>query len=129
MRSQTRLRKHLELGWSLEIPGEGFEEHPVTGNIRPAPPTIQPVAVSIQQRLLSGMTETGSMSVTDERVAVILPEDKALPPPEIPSTAVLYSPAGQKWNAASDGIIRRSAYRRPVYTTVAVRRAKEGDRG
>lgn len=129
MKSQTRLRKHLEPGWTLEVPGEGMEEHPVTGNLRPAPPTIQSVAVSIQQRLLSGMTETGAMSVVDERVAVILPENRQAPPPEIPSTAVLYSPTGQKWNAASDGIVRRSAHRRPVYTTISVRRAKEGDRG
>lgn len=128
MRSQTRLRRHLEPGWSLETPGEGFEEHPVTGNLRPKPATIQAVAVSIQQHLLSGMKELGTTSVLDERVAIILPEDPALPPMEVPVTAELFSPRGECWNLASEGIIRRSAHRRPVYTVASVRRAKEKDR-
>lgn len=129
MRSQTRLRRHLEPGWTVQIPGEGTVDHPISGNPMPAPPTVHEVWVSIQQRLLSGMTETGTMSVVDERVAVILPDDPADPPMEIPSTAVFFSPEGHRWNASGDGIVRRSAHRRPVYTTVSVRRAKEGDRG
>lgn len=128
MRLQTRLRTHLEPGWVLEIPGEGYEEHPVTGNLRPKPATTQAVAVSIQQHLLSGMKEVGTTAVLDERVAIILPEDPSTPPPEIPVTAELFSPRGECWNLASDGIVRRSAHRRPVYTVASVRRAKEKDR-
>lgn len=122
MRSQTRLRTHLEPGWTVEVPGSGFIEDPLTGGRRPAPPTSHEVSVSIQQRLLTGMTETGTMSVLDERVAIILPVIA------IPAAAVLYSPDGERWNAAGEGIIRRSALRRPVYSVVSVRRAKEGDR-
>lgn len=100
----------------------------MTGNLRPTPATTQAVAVSIQQHLLSGMKELGTTSVLDERVAIILPEDPALPPMEIPVTAALFSPRGECWNLASKGIIRRSAHRRPVYTVASVRRAKEKDR-
>lgn len=126
MRPKTRLRRHLEPGWTLEIPG-GMKENPLTGNLHPTASTRQAVAVSIQERSITGMTETGMTSVVDERVAVILPEDPEHPPMEVPATAVLRSPTGEAWNAASKGIIRRSARRRPVYTAVHVRRAKEGD--
>lgn len=95
----------------------------------PAPAQVFHVAVSIQQRLLSGMTEIGMLSVKDERVAIILPADPHDPLLDVPAHAVLYSPTGQRWNASSDSIIRRSARRVPVYTVVSVRRAKEGDRG
>lgn len=123
MRSQTRLRKHLEPGWTLQLPGDGLVEDPLTGNLKPSPPTTMPVSVSIQQRLLTGMTESGATAVVDERIAVILP------PVEVPPAGVLFSPRGERWNAAGEGIIRRTARLRPVYSTVSVRRAREGDRG
>lgn len=121
MRSQTRLSRHLESGWTLEIPG-AVREDPLTGNLTPGPPQVAAVSVSIQQRLLTGMTETGAVGVVDERVAVILP------PVEVPPDAVLISPRGEVWNAAGEGIIRRTARRKPRYTSVSVRRAKEKDR-
>lgn len=127
MRSQTRLRKHLEPGWTLEIPSEGYIEDPLTGNRRPSQPETQKVLVAVQQRSVSGMTETGLRSVIDERVAIILPENDQDPPPEVPPDSALYSPSGERWNAAGKGITRRTARRHPVYTSVAVRRAKEGD--
>lgn len=122
MRLQTRLQKHLEPGWVLETPSMGYTEDPLTGNRIVAPPTQREVSVTIQQRPLTGMTETGALSVVDERVAVILPVV------DVPPDAVLRSPAGQQWNATGEGIVRRTAYRKPVYTVVSVRRAKEGDR-
>lgn len=122
MRLQTRLQKHLEPGWVLETPSTGYTEDPLTGNRIVAPPTQREVSVTIQQRPLTGMTETGALSVVDERVAVILPVV------DVPPDAVLRSPAGQQWNAIGEGIVRRTAYRKPVYTVVSVRRAKEGDR-
>lgn len=121
MRSQTRLSTHLESGWTLEIPGEARED-PLTGNPTQGPPQVAAVSVSIQQRLLSGMTEVGEVGVVDERVAVILP------PVEVPPDAVLISPRGEVWNAAGEGIIRRTARRKPRYTSVSVRRARERDR-
>jgi len=113
----------------MEIPSGTLIENPMTGNLTPAPPVVKQVAVSIQQRLLTGMTETGMTSVVDERVAIVLLEDSYALPPEIPADAVFFSPQGERWNAAGDGIIRRGAYRKAVYTSVSVRRAKEGDRG
>lgn len=121
MRLQTRLRKHLEPGWVIEVPGQGVED-PLTGNLRPGPPEKHDVSVSIQQRLLTGIQETGQTGVLDERIAIILP------PVEIPPDAILYSPQGDRWNAAGEGMVRRTAFRRPVYSVVSVRRAKEGDR-
>lgn len=121
MRSQTRLLKHLEPGWTLETPGAGWTEDPLTGNRRPAPPSKQTVSVEIQQRLMTGMTETGDLNVVDERVAIVVP------PVVIPSSAVLRSPRGERWNAAGDGMVRRVSRRAPVYSVVSVRRAKEGD--
>lgn len=128
MRSRTRLRRHLEPGWTLEVPSDGYIEDPLTGNRRPAPPEVHEVSVSTQQRLLTGMTETGSMSVVDERIAVFLPKDPDVDPMEVPVGAVLFSPRGEKWGTAGEGIVRRSARRKPMYTVVSVRRAKEGDR-
>lgn len=121
MRSKTRLRKHLEPGWTLEVPG-GVVEDPVTGNLRPSPATSHEVSVTIQQRLLSGQTESGVTAVVDERVAVILPVV------DVPPDGVLYSPAGERWNAKSEGVVRRTRLREAVYTVLSVRRAKEGDR-
>lgn len=121
MRSKTRLRKHLEPGWTLEVPG-GVVEDPVTGNLRPSPSTSHEVSVTIQQRLLTGQTESGITAVVDERVAVILPVV------DVPPDGVLYSPAGERWNAKSEGVVRRTRLREAVYTVVSVRRAKEGDR-
>lgn len=120
MRSKTRLLKHLEPGWTLEVPG-GVVEDPITGNLRPQPVQTHEVSVSIQQRMLS-QKESGVTAVVDERVAVILPVV------DVPPDGVLYSPAGERWNAKSEGMIRRSRLRKPVYTVVSVRRAKEGDR-
>ena len=128
MRPKTRLRRHLEPGWVLEVPGEGAQEDPLTGRPLPSSPTVHPVSVSIQQRMLTGMTETGVVSVLDEREAIILPDVPGDPLLEVPATAALYSPRGECWNAAGDGIIRRTARRRGMYTVVSVRRAKEGDR-
>lgn len=121
MRSKTRLRKHLEPGWTLEVPG-GVVEDPVTGNLRPSPSTSHEVSVTIQQRLLTGQTESGVTAVVDERVAVILPVV------DVPPDGVLYSPAGERWNAKSEGVVRRTRLREAVYTVLSVRRAKEGDR-
>lgn len=121
MRSKTRLRKHLEPGWTLEVPG-GVVEDPVTGNLRPSPATSHEVSATIQQRLLSGQTESGVTAVVDERVAVILPVV------DVPPDGVLFSPSGERWNAKSEGVVRRTRLREPVYTVVSVRRAKEGDR-
>lgn len=121
MRSKTRLRKHLEPGWTLEVPG-GVVEDPMTGNLRPSPATSHEVSVTIQQRLLTGQTESGVTAVVDERVAVILPVV------DVPPDGVLYSPAGERWNAKSEGVVRRTRLREPVYTVLSVRRAKEGDR-
>lgn len=121
MRSKTRLRKHLEPGWTLEVPG-GVVEDPMTGNLRPSPATSHEVSVTIQQRLLTGQTESGITAVVDERVAVILPVV------DVPPDGVLYSPAGERWNAKSEGVVRRTRLREAVYTVVSVRRAKEGDR-
>lgn len=120
MRSKTRLLKHLEPGWTLEVPG-GVVEDPITGNLRPQPVQTHEVSVSIQQRLLTGQTESGVTAVIDERVAIILPIV------DVPPDGVLYSPVGERWNAKSEGMVRRSALRKPVYTVVSVRRAKEGD--
>lgn len=120
MRSQTRLRKHLEPGWTLRTPGVTTED-PITGNTVDGPAVEREVSVSIQQRLLTGMTEVAAAELVDERVAVILP------PVDVPQTADLVSPAGEVWKAAGRGIIRRSAYRRPKYTSVTVRRATESD--
>lgn len=122
MRSQTRLRRHLEDGWTLEIPGVTHRRDTITHNWRPSPPTTQTVSVAIHQRMLTSMTETSKASVLDERVAIILP------PIDIPPTAVLISPQGERWNAAGRGIIRRTAHRRPVHTVIAVRAAPEGNR-
>lgn len=121
MRSKTRLRKHLEPGWTLEVPG-GVVEDPVTGNLRPSPATSHEVSVTIQQRLLTGQTESGATAVVDERVAVILPVV------DVPPDGVLFSPSGERWNAKSEGVVRRTRLREPVYTVVSVRRAREGDR-
>lgn len=121
MRSQTQLLKHLEPGWTLEVPG-GVVEDPMTGNLRPQPTQTKQVSVNIQQRLLSGQTESGVTAVIDERVAIILPIV------DVPPDGVLYSPVGERWNVKSEGMVRRSALRKPVYTVVSVRRAKEGDR-
>lgn len=115
-----RLRKHLEEGWKLETPGQGVED-PDTGVIIPGPVEVSEVAVSIQQRSLGAMTELNELAIRDERVAVVLP------PVEIPQTARLVSPAGEVWNCSTRGIIRRSAFRKPVYTAVEVRRAEEQD--
>lgn len=121
MRLQTRLRKHLESGWTMETPG-GMVENPLTGALRPDEPVRHDVSVIIQQRLLTGMEETGMTGIVDERMAIVLPAI------DIPPDAVLYSPRGERWNAAGEGIIRRAAVRRPVYSVVSVRRAREGDR-
>lgn len=122
MRFQTRLLQNLEPGWSLEVPGRGEVEDPLTGNLRPAPSAIREVSAIVQQRLLAGQTETGSLSVVDERVAIVLPVV------DIPPNSVLFSPRGERWNASGEGVIRRTVGRRPMYSVVSVRRAREGDR-
>lgn len=121
-RTQRRLSRHLEPGWTLTVPGVGYAEDPLTGNRRPAKSVDSEVAVSIQQRLTTQMTETGVEAVRDERVAVFLPVVEA------PPSAVLTSPRGERWNCTGEAMVRRTAYRKPVYTAVPVRRAKEGDR-
>lgn len=121
MRSKTRLLKHLEPGWTLETPGELVED-PLSGNTRPGPGESREVSVSIQQRLLTGQTESGVSAVVDERIAVILPVV------DVPPDGVLFSPEGERWNAKGEGMIRQTRLREPVYTVVSVRRAKEGDR-
>lgn len=122
MRLQTRLLKRLERGWSVETPSSGFIEDPLTGNRIPEEPSRTQVAVAIQQRLLTQMSETGALSVVDERIALVVP------PVEIPPTAVLRSPRGEVWNAKGKGIIRKRGNSTAVYTAVPVRRAKELDR-
>lgn len=115
------LLRELEPGWTLETPGTPTED-PLTGNTRPGPPVIEEISCSVQQRLWTGMTETGTQNVVDMRIAVLHP------PVEVPPDAALFSPRGERWNAASEGNIRHVTRRRPVYTAVEVRRAKEGDR-
>lgn len=122
MRSQSRLLTHLEPGWTVETPGDGWEEDPLTGNQRPSPATTTQVHAVIQQRLMTGMTETGTLNVVDERIALVVP------PIDIPSTAILRSPRGEAWNAIGDGMARRVSRQRPTYTVVSVRRSKEADR-
>ena len=122
MKSMTRLREHLETGWVLTLPGEGFVIDETTGNRRPGPDSSYDVSVSIQQPAFTGMEELGVSGIRDERVAVILPAM------EIPDTATLTSPSGQVWNAKGDGIIRRGPRRAPRYTALPVRRAKEKNR-
>ena len=68
------------------------------------------------------MSETGALSVVDERIALVVP------PVEIPPTAVLRSPRGEVWNATGEGIVRKRGNSTAVYTAVPVRRAKELDR-
>lgn len=122
MKLQTRLLQNLEPGWTLETPGRGEVEDPLTGNLRPAPSAIHEVSAIVQQRLLASQSESGSLAVVDERVAIVLPIV------DIPPDAVLYSPRGERWNAAGEGVVRRTLRRRPVYSVVSVRRAREGDR-
>ena len=122
MKFQTRLLQNLEPGWSLEVPGRGEVEDPLTGNLRPAPSVFREVSAIVQQRLLTGQTESGSLAVVDERVAIVLPIV------DIPPDAVLFSPRGERWNAAGEGVVRRTRHRMPMYSVVSVRRAREGDR-
>lgn len=115
------LLRELEDGWTLEVPGP-MVENPNTGNLRPGPPVVTDVSCSVQQKLWTGQTEVGTTGMVDERVAVVHP------PIPIPPDAALYSPRGERWNVAGEGIIRRLTRRRPVYSAVPVRRASEGDR-
>lgn len=126
MRSQTLLRRHLEPGWLIRAPNPPTDD-PLTGNPRPRTWSDTPVAVSIQERLLTGMREIAPGSVVDERIAIVLPAEAGDPLLDISAEAVLISPAGEAWNAIGEGRIRRTAHRKGMYSIVSVRRAKESD--
>lgn len=108
-------------GWTHHVPGIELED-PVTGERFFGDPVVTEGRGVVQQPLWSGVSETGTVSVLDERIVMFAPVV------DVRSDHEFVSPEGQVWFAISDGMPRGIPGKRPEYVAVRVRRAKERER-
>lgn len=107
-------------GWKHRAPGEEMHD-PDTGEAFDSEPTETVGKGLVQQKLWTGMVETTSTGVVDERVVMFYPVVY------VGADHEFISPTGEVWQAMAEGIPRGIPGHAPEYVAVLCRRAKEKD--
>lgn len=109
-------------GWSAVIAGDSNETDPNTGEPLPAGVEEIPGRGLLQAPLWNGFSEVTASTVVDERMVLFEP------PVAVRAEDSFYSPAGQCWQAITEGMPRGIPGQAPEYVAVQVRHAPELDR-
>lgn len=115
-------------GWVLEQRSSVVGEDPITGE--PIPNTVEKIegAGLIQEPLWTGVSETNTRGVRDERLVMFAPEKVPITTLNISADDVFRAPDKTIWHAITDGFPRGIPGQPPEYIAVRVRRAKEKEK-
>lgn len=112
-------------GWILEQPSSVVEDDPITGE--PIINSVERIEGTglLQESLWSGVAETNTRGVRDERLVMFAPTTVPITTVNIEANAVFHAPDTSIWQAITDGFLRGIPGQLPEYIAVRVRRAKE----
>ena len=111
-------------GWKYLAPGPGLDD-PVTGEPTTGPGLWIAGTGLVQQPLWTGVEETTTQGVKDERIILFAPENLPVEAIEVTAKDEFLDPQGRCWKATTDGFYRGIPGEPYEYISVRARRAKE----